>query len=57
MNKTKVEEYREVLRNVSENFEGGEKFIKQRIEEISERKKISVEVAFSFNIFFMFLVL
>ena len=57
MNKTKVEEYREVLRNVSENFEGGEKFIKQRIEEISERKKISVEVAFPFNIFFMFLVL
>ena len=31
MNKTKEEEYREVLRDVSENFEGEEKFIKQRL--------------------------
>ena len=54
MNKTKVEEYREVLRDVSENFEGGEKFIKQRIEEISERKKISVEVAFRLIYFLCF---
>ena len=31
MNKTKVEIYQEVLRDVSENFEGKEEFIKQRI--------------------------
>ena len=54
MNKTKVEVYRELSRNVSENFEGAENFIKQ---EICERKKISVEVVFYFYIFLMFLVL
>ena len=31
MNKTKVEVYREVLRDVSQNFEGTENFIEQRI--------------------------
>ena len=29
MNKTKVEVYRQVLRDVSQNFEGVENFIKQ----------------------------
>ena len=46
MNKTNVEVYREVLRDVSRNFEGAENFIKQQKEEISERKKISVEEVF-----------
>ena len=41
MNKTKVEVYREVLRDVSQNFEGAENFIKHQIEKIYEQKKIS----------------
>ena len=57
MNKTKLDFYREVSTNVSENFEGAENFIKQRIEEICERKKISVELVFYFYVFLMFLVL
>ena len=32
MNKTKVEVYREVLRYVSQNFQGTENFIKQQTE-------------------------
>ena len=32
MNKNKVEVYREVLRDVSQNFERAENIIKQRIE-------------------------
>ena len=43
MTKTKVEVHREVLRDVSQNFEGTENFINQRIEEICEQKKIAVE--------------
>ena len=43
MTKTKVEVHREVLRDVSQNFEGTENFINQRIEEICEQKKIPVE--------------
>ena len=46
MNKTKMAVYIEVLRDVSQNFEGAENFIKQRIEEICERKKISVAEVF-----------
>ena len=48
MNKTKVKVYREVLRDVSQNFEGAEYFIKQRIEKIHERKKTSVEEVWYF---------
>ena len=40
MNKTKVEIYRKVLGDVSQNFEGTEEFIKQRIQEICDRKNI-----------------
>ena len=36
MNKTKVEVYREVLRDVSQNFEGAENFSKERIKKICE---------------------
>ena len=36
MNKTKVDIYQEVLRDVSQNFEGTEEFIKQRIREICD---------------------
>ena len=39
MNKTKTEIYQEVLRDVSQNFEGAEESIKQRIQEICDRKK------------------
>ena len=50
MRKTKAE--------VFQNFEGEENFIKQRIEEICELKKISVEEVMYFYIFFVsFLVL
>ena len=43
MNKTKVEIYKGTLRDVLANFDGAEKFIKERIEETLDRKKISVE--------------
>ena len=39
MNKTKVEIYQEVLRDVSKNFEAAEAFRKHRIQEIPNRKK------------------
>ena len=35
--------YQEVLRDISQNFEGTEEFIKERIQEICDRKKISEE--------------
>ena len=54
MNKTKVEVYREVLRDISQIFEGAENFIKQPIEEICEKKKISVEKVFYFHIFLIY---
>ena len=57
LNKTKVEIYREVFRDVSENFEGAENFIKQRIEEICERKKISIEEVFYFYFSYIFSVI
>ena len=57
MSKTKVEVYRKVLRDVSQNFEGAENLIKQRIEELWEQKKISVEEVSYFYIFIMFLLL
>ena len=40
MNKTKVEIYLEVLRDVYQNFEGTEEFLKQRMQEICDRKNI-----------------
>ena len=39
MNKTKVETYQEVLRDVSRNFKETEEFAKHRIQEIPNRKK------------------
>ena len=57
MNKTKVEVYREILRDVSQNSEEAENFFKEQIGEICERKKISVEEVFYFYIFLVFLVL
>ena len=39
INKTKVEIYQKILRDVSESFEGTEEFIKLRIQEIYDRKK------------------
>ena len=57
MNKTKVEVYREAFRDISQNFEGAENFIKRQIKEICEGKKISVEDVFYFYIFLVFLVL
>ena len=52
INKTKVEVYREVFRDVSQNFEGAENFIKQANR--GEWKKISVEEVFYFYIFLVF---
>ena len=43
MNKTKVDIYKEVLRQVSEIFDGTEESIKQRIKGICDRNNISVE--------------
>ena len=57
MNKTNVKVYREVLRDVTQNFEGAESIIKQQMEEICERKKRSVKEVFYFYLFFMFIVL
>ena len=42
INKTKIEICKEVLRDVSQNFDGLEEFIKQRIEKVCDRKKTSV---------------
>ena len=36
MNKTNVKVYRQVLRDVTQDFEGAENIIKQQIEEICE---------------------
>ena len=49
--------YREVLRDVSQNFEGTENFIKQWIKEACEGKKIPMEEVFCFYIFLVVLVL
>ena len=54
MNKTKAEVYREVLRDIFQNFESAENFFKQWIEETCEWRKISVEEVFYFYIFFIF---
>ena len=51
MTKTKVKVYREVLTDVSQKFEGAGNFIKQRIEEICEQKKITAKEVFYFCIF------
>ena len=56
MNKTKLDVYREVLRDVSQNFEGAENVIKQWIEKICERKNKSVEEVFYFHISLVFLI-
>ena len=57
MNKTNIKVYREVLRDVTQDFEGKENIIKQQIEEICEWEKRSVKEVFYFYIFFMFTVL
>ena len=44
-------------REMFQNFEGAEDFIKQRIKEIYDRRKISVEEVFYFYVFFVLLVL
>ena len=48
--------YREAYKDVSQNFEGGENFMKQWIKEICEQKKVSVEEVFYLYIFPVFLV-
>ena len=53
MNKTKVEIYTEVLRDISQNFEGREIFVKQQIEEICKGKKCRLKSLFNF-IYFLF---
>ena len=40
MNKIKVEIYKDVLRDVSVNFDGAKDFIKTKLEEIYDRNKI-----------------
>ena len=43
MNKTEVEIYRDILGDVSANFDSAEAFTKQKIEEICDQNNISVE--------------
>ena len=57
MHKTKVEIYRNVFREVSQNIEGAENFIKQRIKLISKWKKLYVKGVFYFYIFLVFSVI
>ena len=53
--KTKAEVNRVVLRDIFQNFERADNLIKERIEDICERKKISAEEAFYFYILLVFL--
>ena len=53
MNKNKVEIYTEVLRDISQNFEGRKIFVKQQIEEICG-KKCRLKSLFNF-IYFLFI--
>ena len=39
MNKTKIEIYKKILRDVCQNFDGAKEFRKQQIEELCERRK------------------
>ena len=43
-----------ILKDVSQNFEGAENFIKQRIERICEQKKKSIKEVFYFYVFLCF---
>ena len=43
MNKTEAEIYRDVLGDVSANFDSAEAFTKQKIDEICDQNNISVE--------------
>ena len=55
MNKTKVEIYTEVSRDISQNFEGRKIFVKQQIEEICKGKKCRLKSLFNFIYFLFFL--
>ena len=44
-----------ILRDIFQNFERADNLIKERIEDICERKKISAEEAFYFYILLVFL--
>ena len=57
MHKTKVEIYRNAFREVSQNIEGAENFIKQRIKLICKWKKLYVKGVFYFYIFLVFSVI
>ena len=48
MNKTKIEIYKKILRDVFQNFDGGGKFIKQRLEELFDWKKSKVQAVIYF---------
>ena len=57
MNKTKVEVYRVVLRDVSQNFEREENFIKQRMKKYVNERKNLLKRYFIFYIFLVILLL
>ena len=48
MNKIKVEIYKDVLRDISANFDGGKEVIKQRTEEKCDRKMSVEKVVYCF---------
>ena len=43
MNQIKVKIYKEILREISANFDGAEQFINERIDKICNREKLSLE--------------
>lgn len=51
MNKTEAEIYRDVLGDVSANFDSAETFTKQKIDEICDQNNISVEEVIFFFLF------
>ena len=43
LNNTKLNVYKNVLQEVCENFNAAEQYIKERIEELCSKRKLSVE--------------
>ena len=43
MNNTKINVYKKVLQELCEKFKGGKGYIKERIEELFSKNKLSVE--------------
>ena len=53
MNSLKIKEYKRVLKEVSEKFEGVEDFINRRIDKICSQEKLSTEDVIYFLCFLL----